>query len=71
MGLLGTAVTNRYIVPTPGDYDDGQIGGMMIGRINRSTRRKLAPVPLCSPQTLHASRTRNRAGAVVSQRLTA
>jgi hypothetical protein len=33
-------------VPTPGDYDDGEIGGMMIGRGNRSTRRKPAPVPL-------------------------
>jgi hypothetical protein len=28
----GTAVTNRFIVPTPGDYDDGEIGGMMIAR---------------------------------------
>jgi hypothetical protein len=28
---LGTAVTNRPIVPAPGDYDDGEIGGM-IGR---------------------------------------
>jgi hypothetical protein len=33
-----------------GDYDDGEIGGM-IGRGNRSTRRKRAPVPLCPPQT--------------------
>jgi hypothetical protein len=29
------------IVPAPGDYDDGEIGGM-IGRGNRSTRRKPA-----------------------------
>jgi hypothetical protein len=29
---LGTAVTNRPVVPAPGDYDDGEIGGMMIGR---------------------------------------
>jgi hypothetical protein len=28
---LGTAATNRPIVPAPGDYDDGEIGGM-IGR---------------------------------------
>jgi hypothetical protein len=34
----------------PGDYDNGEIGGM-IGRENRSTRRKPAPVPLCPPQT--------------------
>jgi hypothetical protein len=54
---------------TPGDYDNGEIGGM-IGRGNGSTRRKPAPVPLCPPQTPHAARTRTRAAAVGSQRLT-
>jgi hypothetical protein len=58
------------IVPAPGDYDDGVIGGM-IGRGNRSTRRKLAPVRLCPPQSPHAARTRTRAAAVGSQLLTA
>jgi hypothetical protein len=43
----------------------------MIGRGNRSTRRKPAPVPLCPPQTPHAALTRTRAAAVGSQRLTA
>jgi hypothetical protein len=43
----------------------------MIGRGNRSTRRKPAPVPLCPPQTPHAARTRTRAAAVGSQGLTA
>jgi hypothetical protein len=57
-------------VPAPGDYDDGGIGGM-IGRGNRSTRRKPAPVRLWPPQTPHAARTRTRAAAVGSQRLTA
>jgi hypothetical protein len=47
-------------VSAPGDYDNGEIGGM-IGRGNRSTRRKPAPVPLCPPQTPHAARTRTRA----------
>jgi hypothetical protein len=47
---LGTAATNRPTVPAPGDSDDGEIGGMMIGRGNRSTRRKPAPVPLRPPQ---------------------
>jgi hypothetical protein len=42
------------IVPAPGDYDEGEVSGMMIGRENRSTRRKPAPVPLCPPQTLRA-----------------
>jgi hypothetical protein len=51
---LDTTATNRPTVPAPGDYDDGRIGGMMIGRGKRSTRRKPAPVPLCLPQTPHA-----------------
>jgi hypothetical protein len=49
LGPLGTAATNRPVVPAPGDYDDGEIGGM-IGRGNGSTRRKPAPMPLCPPQ---------------------
>jgi hypothetical protein len=44
---LGTAATNGPIVPAPGDYDDGEIGGI-IDRGSRSTRRK--PAPLCPPQ---------------------
>jgi hypothetical protein len=70
LGPLGTAATNTPIVPAPDDYDDGEIGGM-IGRGNRSTRRKPAPVPLRPPQTPHAARTRTRATAVGSQRLSA
>jgi hypothetical protein len=56
-------------VSAPSDYDNGEIGGM-IGRGNRSTRRKPAPLPLCPPQTPHSARTRTRAAAVGSQRLT-
>jgi hypothetical protein len=70
MSPLGTAATNRLIVPVPGDYDDGEFGGM-IGRGNRNTRRKFAPVSLCPPQTPHAVRARTRTFAVGSQRLTA
>jgi hypothetical protein len=71
LGSLGTAATNRPIVPAPGVYDDdGEIGGM-IGRGNRRTRTKPAPVPLCPPQTSHAARTRTRAAAVGSQLLPA
>jgi hypothetical protein len=70
LGPLCTAATNRPILPAPGDYDDGEIGGMMIGKGNRSTRRKPAPVPLCPPQTPHAVRTRTRDAAAGSQRLT-
>jgi hypothetical protein len=70
LGPLGTAATNRPIMLAAGDYDDGEIGGM-IGRGNRSTRKKPAPVSLCPPQNPHAARTRTRAAAVGSQRPTA
>jgi hypothetical protein len=70
LGPLGAAATSRPIVSAPGYYDNGAIG-RMIGRGNRSTRRKPIPVPLCPPQTPHAARTRTRAAAVGSQRLTA
>jgi hypothetical protein len=70
LGPLGSAATNRPIVPAPGVYDDGEIGGM-IGRGNRSARGKRAHVALCPPQNPHAARTRTRATAMGSQRLTA
>jgi hypothetical protein len=54
LGPLGTAATNKPIVPASGDYGDGQIGGMMIGKGNLSTWRKPAPMPRCPPQTPHA-----------------
>jgi hypothetical protein len=72
LGPLGTAATNRPIVPAPFVYDDGEIGGMMIGRGNRSTRRKPAPVPLCPPQTSHACPDANpglRGGKPTTNRL--
>jgi hypothetical protein len=49
-----------------------EIGGMKIGRGNRSTQRKPAPAPLCPPQIpLDQNRVWTRAAAVGSQRLTA
>jgi hypothetical protein len=72
LGPLGTAATNRPIVPASGDYDDGGTGGMMIGRGNRSTRRKPATVSLCPPQTPHACPDANpgrRGGKPVTNRL--
>jgi hypothetical protein len=50
LGPLGKSATEWSIVPAPGDCDDGEFGGMKIGRGNRSTRRKPVPVPLCPPQ---------------------
>jgi hypothetical protein len=54
LGPFGTAATNRPIVRAPGDYDDGEIGGMVIDKGNGSTWRKPAPVPLYPPQTQYA-----------------
>jgi hypothetical protein len=43
----------------------GAVDEMRIGRGNRSTRRKPAPVPLCPPQIPHdLALDRNRAAAV-------
>jgi hypothetical protein len=54
------------------DDDYGAVGGMRIGRGNRSTRIKPAPVPLCPQQIPHdLTWDRTRAAAVGSQRLTA
>jgi hypothetical protein len=55
---LGTCGHFWPIVQTPIiDEDDcGVIGGMKIGRGNRSSRRKPAPAPLCPPQIPHDHR---------------
>jgi hypothetical protein len=50
MGPLGTSATEWPVVPAPGDYDNGEFGGMKIGKGNRSTQRKPASVSLCPPQ---------------------
>jgi hypothetical protein len=69
---VDTSATEWPIVPAPGDYDDGEFGGMKIGRGNRSTRRKPALAPLFPPQIpLDQTRARTRAATVGSQRLTA
>jgi hypothetical protein len=61
MGPLGMSATEWPIVPAPGDHDDGEFGGMKIGRGNRSTQRKPAPAPLCPPQIpLDQTRVRTR-----------
>jgi hypothetical protein len=54
LGPIDTTATNRPIVPAPGEYGVGEIGGVMIGKGNRSTRRKPTPVLFCPPQTPHA-----------------
>jgi hypothetical protein len=48
------------------DYEYGRVGGMRIGRENRSTRRKPTPVSLCPPQIPHdLTWARTRAAAVL------
>jgi hypothetical protein len=75
--LWGRTYVTRYCVhflpivqPQMIDEGDcGAIGGMKIGRGNRSTRRKSAPAPFCPPQIpLDQTRARTRAAAVGSQR---
>jgi hypothetical protein len=71
---IGTAATSGLLYkPQMIDEGDcGAIGGMRIGRGNRSTRRNRAPAQLCPPQIpLDSARARPRAAAVGSQRLTA
>jgi hypothetical protein len=34
LGLLSTTANNKPAVQAPGDYDDGEIGGMITGRRN-------------------------------------
>jgi hypothetical protein len=46
---LGPLATSVY-VPAPGDCEDGEFSEMKIGRGNRSTRRKPAPMPIFPPQ---------------------
>jgi hypothetical protein len=71
LGPRGTATTDWPIVPAPGDCDDGECGGMKIGRGNRNIRREPVPAPICPPQIpLDENRDRTRAASVGSQRLT-
>jgi hypothetical protein len=54
-GTLGTAATTDLLSQPRmiGEGDCGEIGGIKIGKGNRSTRRKPALPPLCSPQIPH------------------
>jgi hypothetical protein len=66
---LGTAATSGLLYQPQmiDDSDCGAIDGMKIGKGNRSTRRKRAPMPLCPPQTPHdLTRARTRVAAVGS-----
>jgi hypothetical protein len=63
---LGTAATSGLLYkPQMIDEGDcGAVGGVKIGRGNRSTRGKPAPAPLCPPQILYGqTRAQTRAAA--------
>jgi hypothetical protein len=67
---LGTVtITGQsYQLQLIDDCDCGAIGGMKIGRGNRSTWRKPTPAPLCPPQVPHdQTRTRTWVAKVGSQ----
>jgi hypothetical protein len=61
------------IEPAPDDADErGTVGGMIIGRGNRSTRSKPAPASLCPPPIPHnLTWIRTQAAMVRSRQLTA
>jgi hypothetical protein len=64
---LGTVATTGLLYQPQmiHDGDCGEIGGIKIGRGDRSTQRKPAPAPLCPPQIPHdQTRARTRAAAV-------
>jgi hypothetical protein len=64
-------ITTTGLLYQPQMIDDGEcgaIGGMEIGKGNRSTRRKPAPAPLVPPQMPHdLTWAQTRAAAVGSQ----
>jgi hypothetical protein len=65
LSSLGTAATTGVLYQPQmiDDGDCGAIGGMKIGRGNRSIRRKPVSAPLCPPQIPH---DQTRAAAVGS-----
>jgi hypothetical protein len=70
--LIRQPLTGLLYQPHVIDDECEAVGGMRIGRGNRSTRRTPAPVPRFSPQVGHGlSRGRVRAGMVGSRRITA
>jgi hypothetical protein len=71
LGPLDTAATNRAIVPAPSNYDDGEIGGMVIGRGTKVFGENLLHCRYVHHEPHMSARSRTRAAAVGSQRLTA
>jgi hypothetical protein len=73
LGPLDTAATNRPIVPAPGDYDDREIGGMMIGMVNRKYSEKnhlRAALSTTNPTCCPDAKPGRRCGKPATYRLT-
>jgi hypothetical protein len=71
--LFGLLYQPQVIDDDDDDDDDecGAVCGMIIGRGNRSPRRKATPMTLCPPQIPHdLTWSRIRVAAVESRRLT-
>jgi hypothetical protein len=67
-----TQATNFPSVLAPDDDECGAVGGMKVGKGNRSTWRKHASAPLCPTQIPHELNwARSRTTAVESERLNA
>jgi hypothetical protein len=70
--LVRQPLTGLLYQPWMTDDERGAVSEMRIGRGNRSTQRKPAPVPLCPSQNPHdLTWAQTQATAVESQRLTA
>jgi hypothetical protein len=67
LGPLGTAATNKPIVPAPGDYDDGKIIGM-IGKYSEKTCPNAA-LSITNPTCCPDANTGRRGGKPVTNRL--
>jgi hypothetical protein len=71
LGPLSMSATNWPIVPAPGGYEDGDFGGMIIGRGNRRTRTKTCPsATLSTTNPTWPDGAQTQAAAVRSHRLT-
>jgi hypothetical protein len=65
--LIGLFYHPRMMDDDDGD-ECGAVGGMIIGRGNRSILRKPAPMPHCLPQTLHILKGHRTQVALVESR---
>jgi hypothetical protein len=69
--LVRRPLTGLLYQPWMKDDECGAVGGIRIGRGNRSTRRKRSPVPICPSQIPHdLTWARTWAATVGSRRLT-